>query len=128
MKIALAEAEKIFEQAVAESGTDEITLYDRLIKYIGTNESPELQTLCAKARLNKGISLAQQGKLQNALTVFEDLQRSCSESKQLAVIGIATVSNESIHITKQLDKAIEFARADPRFNLGQTEREIFSSV
>ena len=58
---------------------------------------------------------------------FSVAEVDAQESKQLAVIGIATVSNESIHITKQLDKAIEFARADPRFHLGQTEREIFSA-
>jgi len=59
---------------------------------------------------------------------FSVAEVDAQNSKQLAVIGIATVSNDSVHITKQLDKAIEFARADPRFNLGQTEREIFSSI
>jgi len=61
MKKTLQEAEKIFKQAVAESGTDELALYERLIKYIGTDTSPDLKALSAKAHLNKGISLAQQG-------------------------------------------------------------------
>ncbi len=58
---------------------------------------------------------------------FSVAEVDAQNSKQLAVIGLATVSNDSIHITKQLDKAIEFAHADPRFNLGQTQREIFSA-
>ena len=58
---------------------------------------------------------------------FSVAEVDAQDSKQLAVIGMATVSNDSIHITKQLDKAIEFARADGRFHLGQTQREIFAA-
>lgn len=49
-----------------------------------------------------------------------------NESKSSALIGISVVSNSSKFTDQQLDKIIEFMQADPRFYLGQIERETFS--
>ncbi len=49
-----------------------------------------------------------------------------NEIKTSAVIGISIVSNNSSFIDQQLDKIIDFMHKDPRFYLGQIERETFS--
>lgn len=48
------------------------------------------------------------------------------DSKTVAVIALAIVSNEGRFIDKQLDAIIDFMRNDGRFYLGQIERETFS--
>ena len=45
--------------------------------------------------------------------------------KQLAVIAIAIVSNETRFVNQQFDKIIDFMRNDGRFYLGEIERETF---
>ncbi len=47
------------------------------------------------------------------------------DSKQLAVITMAMVSNDTRYINSRFDKIIEFMRRDGRFYLGEIEREIF---
>ncbi|MBN2315512.1 MAG: DUF503 domain-containing protein [Sedimentisphaerales bacterium] len=47
------------------------------------------------------------------------------DSKSVAVIGIATVSNDSRFIDQQFDAIVSFMRNDGRFYLGQVERETF---
>ncbi|OHB73901.1 MAG: hypothetical protein A2Z25_10135 [Planctomycetes bacterium RBG_16_55_9] len=47
------------------------------------------------------------------------------DSKSLAVIGIATVSNDARFIDQQFDSIVSFMRNDGRFYLGQIERETF---
>jgi uncharacterized protein YlxP (DUF503 family) len=47
------------------------------------------------------------------------------DNKQLAVIGIAIVSNEGAFLNQQLDTIIDFIRRDGRFYLGPIERETF---
>jgi uncharacterized protein YlxP (DUF503 family) len=47
------------------------------------------------------------------------------DSKTIAVIGIAIVSNEAQFIDKQFDAIVGFMRNDGRFYLGQVERETF---
>jgi hypothetical protein len=47
------------------------------------------------------------------------------DSKSLAVIGLAVVSNDSAFIHKQLDTVINFVQRDARFYMGTVEREIF---
>ena len=47
------------------------------------------------------------------------------DSKLIAVLGIAIVSNESRFVNQQFDKIIEFMQRDGRFYLGQVERETF---
>ena len=48
------------------------------------------------------------------------------DSKTSAVIGIATVSNDSRFIDQQFDAIVSFMRNDGRFYLGQVERETFT--
>lgn len=48
------------------------------------------------------------------------------DSKTVAVIGIAVVSNDARFIDQQLDAIVSFMRNDGRFYLGQIERETFS--
>jgi len=47
------------------------------------------------------------------------------DSKSIAVLGIAVVSNDSQFIDKQFDSILDFMRNDGRFYLGQVERETF---
>ena len=49
------------------------------------------------------------------------------DSKTIAVIAIAIVSNDNSFIHQQLDAIIKFMRNDGRFYLSQVERETFSS-
>jgi hypothetical protein len=48
------------------------------------------------------------------------------DSKSIAVIGVAVVSNDSRFIDQQFDAIVSFMRNDGRFYLGQVERETFS--
>ena len=50
---------------------------------------------------------------------------AANDSKQLAVIGIAVVSNDGGFLDRSLDTIISFIRADGRFILGQVERQAF---
>jgi len=47
------------------------------------------------------------------------------DSKTIAVLGIAIISNETRFIEKQFDSILDFMRNDGRFYLGGVEREIF---
>ena len=47
------------------------------------------------------------------------------DSKSIAVIGIAIISNDTQFIDKQFDSILGFMRNDGRFFLGQVERETF---
>ena len=47
------------------------------------------------------------------------------DSKSIAVLGIAVVSNDSQFIDRQFDSILDFMRNDGRFFLGQVERETF---
>ena len=47
------------------------------------------------------------------------------DSKTIAVIGVAVVSNDARFIDQQLDAIIGFMRNDGRFFLGQVERDTF---
>lgn len=47
------------------------------------------------------------------------------DSKSIAVLGIAVVSNDAQFIDKQFDSILDFMRNDGRFFLGQVERETF---
>jgi len=48
------------------------------------------------------------------------------DSKSIAVLGVAIVSNDSRFIDQQFDAIVSFMRNDGRFYLGQVERETFS--
>jgi uncharacterized protein YlxP (DUF503 family) len=47
------------------------------------------------------------------------------DSKSIAVLGIAIVSNEAQFIEKAFDTILDFMRNDGRFYLGHVERETF---
>ena len=47
------------------------------------------------------------------------------DNKQLAVIGISIVSNETRYINQQFEKIVNFMEKDGRFYLGTVERETF---
>ena len=66
------------------------------------------------------------GRLQSRFN-FSVSEVEAHDSKLMAVIGIAVVSNDGVFIQKQFDKAIDFARKDGRFYLGNTQQEIFST-
>ncbi len=48
------------------------------------------------------------------------------DSKVRALIGISVISNQRQFVEKQFDTILNFIRADTRYILGQTEREIFN--
>jgi uncharacterized protein YlxP (DUF503 family) len=48
------------------------------------------------------------------------------DSKMVAVLGIAVVSNDAVFIDQQLDSILGFMHNDGRFYLGSVEREVFS--
>jgi len=48
------------------------------------------------------------------------------DTKTVAVLGIAVVSNDARFIDQQLDAILTFMRNDGRFYLGSVERETFS--
>jgi uncharacterized protein YlxP (DUF503 family) len=66
------------------------------------------------------------GRLQSRFN-FSVSEVAANESKLMAVIGIALVSNDGVFIQKQFDKAIDFARQDGRFYMSNTQQEIFST-
>jgi uncharacterized protein YlxP (DUF503 family) len=48
------------------------------------------------------------------------------DSRMLAVLGMAVVSNDSQFVNQQLDAILNFMRNDGRFYLGPVERDVFS--
>jgi len=57
---------------------------------------------------------------------FSVAEVAANDSKAQAVIGLATVANDTPFINKQLDTVINFIQRDGRFYVGKIEREIFS--
>ncbi len=49
------------------------------------------------------------------------------DSKSVAVLGLAIVSNDARFLDQQLDTILDFMRNDGRFFLGRIERETFGS-
>ncbi len=52
---------------------------------------------------------------------------AAQDSKQLAVAGIAVVSNNGSHVDEQLDKIVNFIANDGRFFVGRIYRETFTT-
>ena len=50
------------------------------------------------------------------------------DSKDVAVLGLAIVSNDSRFLDQQLDTILNFMHNDGRFFVGRVERETFSSA
>ncbi|MFB2795565.1 tetratricopeptide repeat protein, partial [Aeromonas veronii] len=51
----------------------EINVYDELIQLFGTSDAPALQEQVAKALCNKGVTLGQLGRSEDAITVYDEL-------------------------------------------------------
>ena len=58
---------------------------------------------------------------------FSVAEVDANDSKSLAIIGLATVSNDHTFIEKNLDTVLNFINGDSRFYTGKIDREIFSS-
>ena len=58
---------------------------------------------------------------------FSVAETDANDSKDLAVIGLAVVSNGGAFTNKQLDTVIIFIQNDGRFYVSNIEREIFSA-
>ncbi|MHC4551318.1 MAG: DUF503 domain-containing protein [Planctomycetota bacterium] len=54
-------------------------------------------------------------------------ETAAQDSKRLAVVGVAVISNEGSHLNEQLDKIVNFVANDGRFYVGQIQRETFTS-
>ena len=52
---------------------------------------------------------------------------AAQDSKQLAIAGIAVISNDGSHLNAQLDKIMNFIINDGRFYVGRVQRETFTS-
>lgn len=52
---------------------------------------------------------------------------AAQDSKQLAIAGIAVISNDGSHLDEQLDKIVNFIVNDGRFYVGRVQRETFTS-
>lgn len=80
-----------------------------------------LNSLKDKRRIIKSLI----GRLQSRFNVsVSEVDRH--DSRQQAVIAIATVSNDNRFVNQQLDNIIAFIQRDGRFYVGQIEREVFS--
>lgn len=52
---------------------------------------------------------------------------AAQDSKQLAIAGIAVISNDGSHLDEQLDKIVRFIVNDGRFYVGRIQRETFTT-
>ncbi len=80
-----------------------------------------IASLKDKRHIVKGVI----GRLQSRFNISVS-EVEHQDSKTLAVLGIAVVSNDAVFIDQQLDSILQFMRNDGRFYLGSVEREVFS--
>ena len=83
---------------------------------------PGIGSLKEKRSIVKGVI----GRLQSRFNVSVsevDLQ----DTRQMAVLGMAVVSNDSRFVEEQLDTILNFMRNDGRFFLSHVERETFGA-
>ena len=52
---------------------------------------------------------------------------AAQDSKQLAIAGVAVISNDGSHLDEQLDKITNFITNDGRFYVGRIDRETFTT-
>lgn len=52
---------------------------------------------------------------------------AAQDRHQLAVVGIAAISNNGSHLDEQLDKIVNFITGDARFYVGKINRETFTT-
>ncbi len=83
---------------------------------------PGIGSLKEKRSIVKGVI----GRLQSRFNVSiseVDLQ----DTRQMAVLGMAVVSNDSRFVEEQLDTILNFMRNDGRFFLSHVDRETFGA-
>jgi len=83
---------------------------------------PGIGSLKEKRSIVKGVI----GRLQSRFNVSVsevDLQ----DTRQMAVLGMAVVSNDSRFVEEQLDTILNFMRNDGRFFISHVERETFGA-
>jgi uncharacterized protein len=80
-----------------------------------------LSSLKEKRSIVKGLI----GRLQSRFNVSVS-EVEHQDSKMVAVIGLAVVSNDARFIDQQLDTILLFMRNNGRFYLGEVDREVFS--
>jgi hypothetical protein len=80
-----------------------------------------IASLKDKRHIVKGVI----GRLQSRFNISVS-EVEHQDSKTVAVLGIAVVSNDAVFIDQQLDSILAFMRNDGRFYLGSVEREVFS--
>lgn len=80
-----------------------------------------IESLKDKRRIIKSLI----GRLKSRFN-FSVSEIEAHDSKSLAIIGLAVVSNDGAFIDQQMDSVINFAQQDGRFYVGQIDREIFS--
>jgi hypothetical protein len=80
-----------------------------------------IASLKDKRHIVKGVI----GRLQSRFNISVS-EVEHQDSKTVAVLGIAVVSNDAVFIDQQLDSILQFMRNDGRFYLGSVEREVFS--
>ncbi|AQT69229.1 hypothetical protein STSP2_02418 [Anaerohalosphaera lusitana] len=82
---------------------------------------PGIRSLKEKRKIVKSLV----ERLRNRFN-FSVSEVAANESKLQAVIGLAMVSDDGVHIERQIDKVSEFVHADGRFFVSRIEREMFS--
>jgi len=80
-----------------------------------------IASLKDKRHIVKGVI----GRLQSRFNISVS-EVEHQDSKTVAVLGMAVVSNDAVFVDQQLDSILQFMRNDGRFYLGSVEREVFS--
>ena len=81
---------------------------------------PGIGSLKEKRSIVKGVI----GRLQSRFNVSVS-EVDHQDSKQIAVLGIAVVSNDGRFVEEQLDTILNFMRNDGRFFVSHVDRETF---
>lgn len=80
----------------------------------------------ASLKVKRGIVKSVVERLRNRFNASV-AETAAQDSKRLAVIGVAVISNEGTHLNEQLDKIVNFVVNDGRTVVGQIHRETFTS-
>ena len=113
------------ERSEAALGTSWFHAFEEQAMQVGvmtvSMHLPGVASLKDKRHIVKSVI----GRLQSRFNVSVS-EVEHQDSKTLAVLGIAVVSNDAVFVDQQLDSILQFMRNDGRFYLGQVEREVFS--
>jgi uncharacterized protein YlxP (DUF503 family) len=83
---------------------------------------PGIGSLKEKRSIVKGVI----GRLQSRFNVSVS-EVDHQDTRQMAVLGMAVVSNDSRFVEEQLDTILNFMRNDGRFFISHVERETFGA-